>query len=274
MANTKTPLAAQEHDEVDYASVTEVPGLRVHQKQLSALYTRYHYARPFCENRDVLEVACGAGMGLGYLAESAEHVVGGDIDENCLRFAEETYSDHPKVKVCSLTAEKLDFPDDSFDTLLMYEAIYYLPCVENFYREARRVLRPGGTLIVVSVNREWGGFNPSPFSIRYYSAQELADHMRQAGFEPSIKVAFEDNPHSLKRRVIGGVRRVAVALNLIPKTMRGKEWLKRLFYGELAPVDRELKDGVARLEALQDPPPLDQPIVNYEVVYATGKLAA
>ena len=266
------PTCKCDYPKADFSTVTEVPGVGVHQQQLSALYTRYHFARPYCEGKDVLEVACGAGMGLGYLARAARRVVGGDIEEKCLRFAEETYADNEKVRVRKLDAEDLPFDDGSFDTALMYEAIYYLPEAGRFFSEARRVLRPGGTLIVVSVNREWGGFNPSPFSVRYLSAKELADRMRQAGFQPQIKVAFPDNPDSIKRKIISLARKTAIALHLIPKTMRAKQWLKRVFYGNLTPIARELADGIAPLETLHDPPPGDGPIRNFQVLYATGKL--
>ena len=258
--------------EVDYSSVTEVPGVAIHQQQLSALYTRYHFAREYSEGNDVLEVACGAGMGLGYLAQVANRVVGGDIDEKCLRFAEETYAGNDKVQIRKLDAQNLPFDDDSFDLVLMYEAIYYLPEPEKFFSEARRVLRPSGVLIVVSVNPEWAGFNPSPFSIRYLSPMELADAMRAAGFEPEIKVAFFDDPDTLMRKIVGLARKIAGALHLIPKTMRGKEFLKRLFYGKLSPISRELSGGCVHVELLHDPPPGDEPIRNFKVIYATGKL--
>ena len=147
-----------------------------------------------------------------------------------------------------------------------------MPEPERFFSEARRVLRPGGVLIVVSVNPEWGGFNPSPFSVRYLSAMELADALRDAGLEPEIQTAFPDNPDTLKRRIVGLARKIAVALHLIPKTMRGKELLKRLFYGRLLPISRELTEGCAPVEPLHDPPPGDDPIRSFKVLYATGKL--
>jgi len=256
----------------DYSTVTELPGQRAHQEQLSALYTRYHFARQYSEGKDVLEVACGAGMGLGYLAQIANRVVGGDIEEKCLRFAEKTYGGNEKVEIRKLDAQNLPFNDDSFDVVLMYEAIYYLPNPMKFFSEACRVLRPGGVLIVVSVNREWGGFDPSRYSIRYLSAKELAEEMREAGFEPQIKLAFPDNPDSFKRTVVSLIRKLAVALHLIPKTMRGKEFLKRLFFGKLSPIERELTEDCAPLEPLHDPQPGDRPIGNFKVIYATGRL--
>jgi len=65
----------------DYTSVTEIAGSKVSNEQLLRMAHRYHFAAGFCAGKDVLEVACGAGVGLGYLAKFAKRVVGGDIDQ-------------------------------------------------------------------------------------------------------------------------------------------------------------------------------------------------
>ena len=41
------------------------------------------------------------------------------------------------------------------------------------------------------------------------------------------------------------LKRLAVRLGLIPKTMKGKRWLKRLFYGLLVEVPAEITDDLA-----------------------------
>jgi len=273
-ARNTSPGPRQNRAKVDYSTVTELPGLRTHSRQLSALYTRYYFARQYCREKDVLEVGCGAGIALGYLALLARRVVGGDIEPECRRIARQTYPQNPKIEVCALDAHRLPFARGSFDTVLLFEAIYYLSDPQRFLAEARRVLRPGGTLIVVTVNREWCGFNPSPFSVRYFSVGELAAAMRRAGFQTQIRLAFPDHPDSIKRKLVGAIRRAAVALRLIPRTMRGKEWLKRLFFGRLGSVPRQLADGAAPLEPLHDPPPGDGAITNFEVIYAVGKLSS
>lgn len=76
---------------IDYSSITESPNLKATQEQLARLYQRYHFARQFAKDKDVLEVACGSGIGLGYLAQVATSVVGGDIDEKNVDLARENY---------------------------------------------------------------------------------------------------------------------------------------------------------------------------------------
>ena len=59
-------------------------------EQLQIIYARYRFASELCDDKEVLEVACGSGQGPGCLAKKAKRVVGGDIDENNLSFALKT----------------------------------------------------------------------------------------------------------------------------------------------------------------------------------------
>lgn len=253
----------------DFSSVTEVPGARASAEQLSSLYTRYHFAADLCRGKDVLEVACGAGLALKYLAQSARRVVAGDIEEKNLTFARELCAGVGNIELRVIDAQALPFPDHSFDVVLLYEAIYYLPQAKLFVREAKRVLRPNGILVICTVNKDWPGFNSSPFSTRYYSVVELARLLHDAQFHVEVHGAFPDDPSTLKRRLIAALRRLAVTLHLIPRTMKGKELLKRMFYGKLESL-RGVEEGMAPLEPLQ-PLPLDRVNGLYKVVYAVGR---
>ena len=255
---------------VDYTGVTELPGNLAHREQLSILMTRYHWAAQYARDREVLEAACGAGQGLGYLRRTARRVVGGDIDPNNLAYAEKYYRGRAGIEVQQFDAQQMPFDDGSFDLVLLFEAIYYLPHPERFFAEAYRVLRPQGQVLVSSVNCQWPGFNPSPYSVRYYPAEELADLAQQAGFEVQMWVGFPDRADSLRGRIIRALRRAAAALRLIPKTMRGKAWLKRLFYGPLEPVPPELHEGLAQPEPLTPITP-SIPISLYKMLYLLGQ---
>ncbi len=228
----------------NYTTVTEIPDAKGSRDQIARLYTRYKFASEFCKDKDVLEVACGAGIGLGYLARFAKKVVGGDIDKNNLKFAFKTYEERNNVQIRQLDAHNLPFEDKSFDVLILYEAIYYLEHPEKFLKEARRVLRDEGFLIICTANKDWSGFNPSPYSYKYFSAPELFLLLKEKGFEVKM---FADCPasDSFKDKIISAIKQVAVTLHFIPKTMEGKEKLKRLFFGKLKPLPPEITDGIA-----------------------------
>ena len=54
---------------IDYGAVTEQVGDLISREALSMVYSRYRFAAQFCAGKRVLEVACGPGVGLGYLGK-------------------------------------------------------------------------------------------------------------------------------------------------------------------------------------------------------------
>jgi ubiquinone/menaquinone biosynthesis C-methylase UbiE len=254
---------------VDYSTVTEVPGDKATQEQLARMFHRYRFASDFCEGKDVLEVACGAGQGLGYLIRRAKRVVGGDSTERLVRSAKQYYRNRVQVHV--LDAQHLPFKDNSFDVVILYEAIYYLIHPEQFLFEARRVLRKGGVLLIATVNKDWPEFNPSPFSTCYFSVPDLSRALHESGFKTEFYGAFSVVPNTLEERVISKLRKIAVKLHLVPKTMKGKELLKKVFYGNLVPLKAEIEEGMCEYVP---PEPVSVDTINseYKVIYSVARV--
>lgn len=228
---------------MEYVSVTEGPGIRITKEAASMILTRYAFAADLCRGREVLEVASGPGMGLGYLAQSALRVVGSDCEQCFLEQARRHYS--KRVSLVRLDAHALPFRDDSFDAVVLFEAIYYLPNPEAFVHECRRVLRSDGILLICTVNPRWPGFHPSPHSVRYLGGSELQEMLRMGGFDAQLYAAFPLPPPTLARTGLLQLRRLAVRLDLIPRTMKGKEVVKRVFSGRLIELPPEITSDFA-----------------------------
>jgi len=253
---------------LDYTTVTEATGTLITRESLSMMYTRYRYAADFIEGKDVLEVGCGSGQGLGYLARSAKRLVGGDCTHALLREAVAAYGG--RIPLIELDAQALPFRSGSFDVVLLYETIYYLRWPDRFLQECRRLLRPRGAVILSTVNPEWSDFNPSPYSIRYFTATELLALLEGHGFTARLSGAFWSGRRSVRGATISLLKRVAVYLRLIPRTMAGKAWLKRLFLGPLSPVPGQIADGLA---AFYEPVPLsDDAAARFKVLFAVGRV--
>src|SRR5665213_651482 len=250
--NSQKTATGTDEPVAQFNQITESPLNRATEDQLRILHARYAWAAEYAAGKDVLEVACGAGVGLGMIAHVARKVVGGDIDEINCEMARETYKGRQEIEVMRLDAEHIPLPSQSFDLIVLFEALYYLNSADAFFLEAKRLLRTGGTLLISSVNCRWGRFNRSPFSTRYYSAPELAEAMTRHGFSVSIRGGFPETENP----IIGMFRKAAIWLHLIPKTQKSKEWLKRLFYGRLTAIPREIKanaESAADLQLLTPP---------------------
>lgn len=252
-----------------YVTVTELPGSKASLEQFARMCTRYYFASTFSEGKDLLEVACGAGQGLGYLARGARRVTGGDIDEHILNIAQEHYKERNNIHLYRFDAHKLPFKDTSFDVVILYEAIYYLAHPEKFLAECRRVLKKRGILLICTANKDCPGFSKSPFSFKYFSSPELFALLEQHHFDVEL---FGDCPvgtGSIKQKLISNIRRIAVALGLIPKTMEGKEVFKRIFFGELLVIPGEIEDGMVEY---RPPVPLSSSSLSsqYRVLFAVA----
>jgi SAM-dependent methyltransferase len=255
-------------DTQQFVNVTEIAGQKISGEQLERMCNRYYWARQFVEGRDVVEAGCGAGQGLGYLALHSRSVVAGDISGEVLESARATYRDTIELKV--FDAARMPWPDASFDAVLLFEAIYYLPDVDAFFREVNRVLRPGGHLLIATANKDLYDFVPSPFSVAYYGVTELADLARKYGLSPEFWGFVDVSNISVRQRILRPLKSIASRLGLIPKTMGGKEFLKKLFFGRLVDMPVSILDvPIDYVEPVRLP--ADQADKKFKVIYCAAR---
>jgi ubiquinone/menaquinone biosynthesis C-methylase UbiE len=250
----------------NYNSITEVPGLMASSEQIARIYHRYRFAREYANSRDILEVACGSGMGLGYLSAGAKSVVGGDIDHKNVDLALTAYKNSP-IRVKEMDAHHLPFEDKSFDLVLLFEALYYLQKPEIFIKEAARIIRDNGILMVCTVNKDWIDFHPSPFTHFYFSAPELNSLLKPSFQEIAMFGAFPVQMKGIKTSLISRIKRIAVCFNLIPNSLTARAYMKRIFMGPLKPIPPQVTDCMAPYEP---PVPISfsAPTSEFKIVYA------
>ncbi len=220
------------------SDVTERGGDPATPGQIADIFHRYSWASSHCRGRRVLEIACGTGQGLGLLARDATSVIGCDLEAANIEIARSSYGDRFALHVAD--AAHLPAPDASVDVVLICEALYYLPDVSAFLNECRRVLVPDGTLLITTNNPHVFDFLPSPLSHRYYSVTELAAVLAEHGFSSQISGYCLADALPLRQRLLRPVKTAAGRLGLLPKTMRGKALLRRLVFGKLPRMPRDL----------------------------------
>jgi ubiquinone/menaquinone biosynthesis C-methylase UbiE len=103
----------------------------------------------------VLDVGCGGGRTVGKLAAMAvqERVHGIDYSEESVA-ASRRYNAQAirlgRVEIQLADVGKLPFPDNTFDLVTGVETHFWWPDIAAGFRETRRVLKPGGTLILIA----------------------------------------------------------------------------------------------------------------------------
>ena len=134
---------------------------------------RYVFAGQYVAGKDVLDVACGAGVGTSYLRQAgARSARGLDIDRAAVAYARARY---PDCEFAECDATSLCLADESVDVVVSFETLEHLREQERFLKECRRVLRPGGIFLCSTPNRSvyrWQGANP------FHTHELTADEFR------------------------------------------------------------------------------------------------
>jgi ubiquinone/menaquinone biosynthesis C-methylase UbiE len=229
--------------------------------------SRYELVRRLAKGKRVLEVACGAGQGLGYIKADATWVVGGDITHGLLTMAAQHYLS--RVPLVRFDAHHLPFSSSSFDVVELHEAIYYMSEPLQVFRECRRVLAHDGVLVVSTINSAWRDFNPSPYATAYLDARQLKAAMGASFGEVQIQFGFAVQEPTVWSRTVSLLKRFARNHNLIPSTMSGKTWLKRVFLGPLVVVPHEIGAGLAPIDEPSPEQGADER--GFRIIYAVAR---
>ena len=107
------------------------------------------------EEKNVLDLGCGMGGGTFFYVTSfnVKSITGVDIDGKSLKYArdylkEELPSYEGKVSFIRANGERLPFKDNTFDIIISDDVIEHLSNPSKVIAELRRVLKPGGFLVI------------------------------------------------------------------------------------------------------------------------------
>jgi ubiquinone/menaquinone biosynthesis C-methylase UbiE len=158
---------------------------------------------------DVLEIAVGSGRNLPVYAQGTR-LTAVELSPEMLNLAKQRAAEIASDADLRLgDAQALEFPDESFDTVVCCLALCTIPDPARAVREAHRVLRPGGTFRALEHVR-----SPSvlvrgaqraldPLSVRFaadHLVREPLEYLRPAGFEVEH---LERSKLGIVERVVG-----------------------------------------------------------------------
>ena len=140
----------------------------------------------------LLDVGCGSGAFMATMRGLGWRVQGVETDGQAVERARQMGLD---VRHGGL--EDAGFPDASFDAITMAHVVEHVHDPVRLLGEARRILKPRGTLVILTPNsaslghrhfgRDWRGLEP-PRHIRIHNRANLRPLLEKAGLQP-VRVA-------------------------------------------------------------------------------------
>ncbi len=154
----------------------------------------YHlkFFKPYISGR-LLDFGCGDGQFLHMVNDYIDSGAGIDVSQVAIEKAKNNY---PNLEFHELkSACLLPFEDNSFDTVSVVDVLEHVLDVELILMEINRVLKPGGNMLIatseltriktilIALKALDDYFYPASPHIRYFTRKNLADILKQKGFE-------------------------------------------------------------------------------------------
>ncbi len=131
---------------------------------------------------NVLEIGCGWGRGLQLLTQAADHYTGIDKNEELIASLQKAY---PQSTFIQANIPPLaGLADNTFDYIVTFQVIEHIENDDLFIKEAYRVLKPGGKLLLTTVNKTFS-LTRNPWHVREYLADELKNLILR--YFPTVK---------------------------------------------------------------------------------------
>lgn len=161
---------------------------------------RYLFAARLSRRRRVLDLACGSGYGSAELARQAECVTAVDIAPDAVLASRNEYANQKNIRWSVGDAQVLPFRDQAFDLVVAFEVIEHLRDQVVMVAEAKRVLAPGGQLVVSTPNRLFytesrNTAGPNPFHTREFDFGEFKELLES--FFPHVSLFLEDHAEGI-----------------------------------------------------------------------------
>jgi ubiquinone/menaquinone biosynthesis C-methylase UbiE len=141
-----------------------------------------------------LDVGCGGGRTVNRLAKMAANgwIVGLDYSEDSVVVSRRKNAEHihdGRVEICHASVSSIPYEDDTFDLVTAMETFYFWPSPETDLLEVRRVMRPGGELLIACTMYKGGKFDKrnqrfvDEIDMTYLSVDEFQELVGDSGFD-------------------------------------------------------------------------------------------
>lgn len=124
---------------------------------------------------NVLEIGCGEGYGIEWLAPKAEKYTAIDKFPTDISLYAKGMQ---HVSFQQMSIPPIQFDSDSFDAIVTFQVIEHIEDDEGMVKEMQRVLKPGGILVLTTPNIKMS-LTRNPWHVREYTVAQLRDLLKK-----------------------------------------------------------------------------------------------
>lgn len=147
----------------------------------------------------LLEVGAGTGLNFSYLQPETRGVAS-ELSRQMIRHAEK--KSRPRaVSLIQANIEALPFPDDYFDAALSTLLFCSVASVQKSFSELRRVVRAGGTIVMLEHVRPPGILGPFFDLLNKLTVPLCEDHFNRRTADEALRAGFQIQ--SIERAALG-----------------------------------------------------------------------
>ena len=181
------------NEDEEPVSLSEDPKLQKYPMQM------YHYlaAKAPIKGKNVLEVGSGRGGGARYVAASFQPAsyTGMDIAQSAVDLSNKIHV-LPNLRFIQGSAENIPLADNTVDVILNVESCHAYGSVDKFLSEVKRVLKPGGYLLLVDF-RDLKNMN----LLREQLRNSGMDVLQEEDIAPNVVKAMEAEDDVKRERI-------------------------------------------------------------------------
>ena len=151
----------------------------------------------------VVDLGCGGGRNIGALLQKYPGAKGTAVDHSDLSVekAREFNSgsiEKGRLEVKQGDVSALDLPDDTYDIATAFETIYFWPGLEKCFGEVCRILKNGGSFLIVNEcdgeDKSGQKYEKIVDGMKCYTTQQISEALQTAGFTKVVTDRYHGKP--------------------------------------------------------------------------------
>lgn len=230
----------------------------------------------------ILDAGCGRGFYLNYYRYVSQvKLVGLELDDEIIRKAQRNIEHLPNITLIRANLYHLPFPDDTFHAVIMSEILEHVEDDAQALREAYRVLKPNGVVVMTVPNANypfwWDPINKTleallkrrirrgPLAgiwanhVRLYTLAQLRQPVVDAGFTIEAERAFTHYSFPFIHNLVYGLGKPLLESGLMPKRLAAAAD-RTTFDENQGSLWNPINLGLAVLNFFDKPNKMDEPL--------------